>query len=102
MNKIYGILGIAAKAGKIISGFDSINDAAKKKQVNLIIVSEDASEKTIKEMRFTCDKYEIPLVVFGTIDENSHAIGKKNRATIGICDLGLANRFLELVKEISE
>jgi len=98
LNKIYGILGIAAKAGKIISGFDSINDAAKRKQVSLIIVSKDASEKTEKEMRFTCCKYGIPIVIFGTIEENSHAIGKKNRATIGICDIGLANKFLELVE----
>ena len=48
-------------------------------------------------MRFICDKYKIPLVVFGNIEENSHAIGKKNRALIGICDEGLAKKFLELI-----
>ena len=50
-------------------------------------------------MKFICDKYEIPLVVFGNIEGNSHAIGKKNRAIIGICDLGLAKKFLELIDE---
>ena len=99
MDKIYGILGIAAKAGRVISGFDSIEESAKKKQVNLIIVAKDTSEKTQKEIRFICDKYEIPLIIFGSIEENSHAIGKKNRAIIGICDAGLASRFLELINE---
>lgn len=99
MDKIYGILGIATKAGKIISGFDSIQDGIKRKQVNLIIVAEDASEKTKKEMRFICNKYGITLVVFGNIYNNSHAIGKRNRAIIGICDLGISKKFLELIGE---
>ena len=50
-------------------------------------------------MKFVCDKYKIPLVVFGNIETNSHAIGKKNRAIIGICDEGLANKFLELINK---
>ena len=101
MDKIYGILGIAAKAGKIVSGFDAIQEAVKKKQINLIIVATNTSEKTQKEMKFICNKYGIRLIVFGTIEENSHAIGKKNRAIIGIADLGLANKFLDLL-EINE
>ena len=80
-------------------GFDAIQDAIKKKQVNLIIVAKDTSEKTVKEMRFACSKFGIPLVVFGNIEGNSHAIGKKNRAIIGICDLGLAKRFQELLED---
>lgn len=100
MDKIYGILGIANKAGKVISGFDSIQENIKKNKVNLIIIAKDTSEKTQKEMRFTCTKYKIPFVVFGNIEGNSHAIGKQNRAVIGICDEGLAKRFLELINEI--
>ena len=49
-------------------------------------------------MKFICDKYGIPLVVFGSIEANSHSIGKRNRAIIGICDEGFAKKFLELTK----
>lgn len=97
MDKIYGILGIAAKAGKIISGFDSIQENIKNRQVKLIIIAKETSEKTQKEVKFTCEKYGIQTVIFGNIEGNSHAIGKKNRALIGICDEGLANKFLELL-----
>ena len=48
MDKIYGILGLAAKAGKIISGFDSIEESIKRKQVNLVIIAKETSEKTRK------------------------------------------------------
>lgn len=99
MDKVYGILGIAAKAGKVISGFDSIQEGISKKQVNLVIVAQDASEKTKKEIQFIGNKYEVPCVIFGNIQENSHAIGKNNRAIIGICDSGLANKFLELISD---
>ena len=56
-----------------------------------------SQKKLGKEVRFACNKYQIPIVVFGSIEENSHAIGKKNRAIIGICDDGLSKRFLELI-----
>ena len=87
------------KLEKLFHGFDSIEESVKKKQVNLIIVANDTSEKTKKEMRFICDEYGIPLIVFGTIEGNSHSIGKINRALIGICDEGLAKRFLELIND---
>lgn len=95
MNKCYGMLGIAAKAGKILSGTDSVLDGVKRKQVKLIIVAEDCSEKTKKEMRFISEKFHIPLIIFGNIDDNSHAIGKKNRAIIAITDVGIANKVQE-------
>ncbi len=68
-----------------------------KKQVNLVIVAKDASEKTIKEITFVCKKYDVPLIIFGNIEENSHAIGKKNRAIIGVKDFGISNKIQELV-----
>ena len=79
-------------------GFDSIEESIKNKNVDLIIIAKDTSDKTKKEMKFICDKYKIPFVVFGNIEGNSHAIGKKNRALIGICDKGLAKKFLDLIK----
>ena len=88
------------KLVKLYLGFDSIEQSVEKKLVNLIVVASDTSEKTKKEMKFICDKFKIPFVVFGTIEGNSHFIGKQNRALIGICDEGLAKRFLELINEI--
>jgi len=96
LDKCYGMLGIAAKAGKIMSGYDSVLDGIRRKQIKLVIVAHDASEKTIKEITFVCEKFNIPLLVLGTIEENSHAIGKKNRAIIGIADLGFAKQIQKI------
>jgi ribosomal protein L7Ae-like RNA K-turn-binding protein len=80
------MLGLCAKAGKLVSGMDATLDNVKRDKVKLILVAPEASEKTKKEMRFISDKFNIPLIIFGNIEDNSHAIGKKNRAIIAICD----------------
>ena len=97
MNKCYGMLGISAKAGKLLSGADSVLDGVKRNRVKLIIVATDGSDKTKKEMKFISEKHNIPLIIFGTIEENSHAIGKKNRAIIAITDTGLANSIRKII-----
>lgn len=80
-------------------GFDSVLENIKTKKVKLVIVANDTSEKTKKEINFTCNKYLVPLINFGNIETNSYAIGKRNKAIIGICDSGIANRFLNLINE---
>ena len=93
-------LGLLLKLEKLFLGFEAIEDGIKRKIVSLIIIANDTSEKTKKEVKFICDKYGIKFVIFGTIEGNSHSIGKSNRAIIGICDSGFAKRFMELAKEI--
>lgn len=90
VNKVYGLLGICSKAGKLISGTDIILENLAKKKVSLVIVAEDASEKTIKNIKYYCEKENVQLLIYGNIEENSKAIGKHNRAIIGILDKNLA------------
>lgn len=97
VSKVHGLLGITAKAGKVISGTDIVLEGISKKQVYLVIVAKDASEKTIKNIQFTCKKENIEIVVFGDIFNNSKAIGKQNRAILGIKDKNLAEAIKKLI-----
>ncbi len=90
INKVYGLLGICSKAGKLISGTDIVLEHLAKRKVSLVIVAEDASEKTIKNIKYYCEKENVELLIYGNIDENSKAIGKHNKAIIGILDKNLA------------
>ena len=47
INKVYGLLGISSKAGKVISGTEVVLEAVKRHKVKLVIVAEDAAERTI-------------------------------------------------------
>ena len=89
-NKVYGLLGLTAKAGKIVSGTDSCLEMITKKKVKLIIVAEDSSERTICYFRKKCEQYKINFYVFGKKDELSKAIGKINKTVLGIKDKNFA------------
>lgn len=52
-NKLLGLLGICAKAGKIVSGADACLEEIKTNSVKLLIIAEDASDKTKKIIFFT-------------------------------------------------
>ena len=95
INKFNGLLGISAKAGKVISGTDAVIDKISK--IFLIIVAKDASEKTIKNFEFYSKKYNIDLIIYGDIFNNSKSIGKKNRAIIGITDKNLADNIKKVI-----
>ena len=96
-HKVYGLFGISAKAGKLLSGTDMVLEGITKRKVLLVIVAEDASEKTKKNISFFCERENIEMLVFGDIFNNSKAIGKQNRAVIGVKDEKLAKAIKERI-----
>ena len=58
--KVFGLLGLAAKAGKIQSGEFSTEKSVKSGRAYLVIVSEEASENTKKMFRNMCTYYRVP------------------------------------------
>lgn len=78
------------KAGKICFGADSVEENIIKQKVKLLIISEDSSERTKNKFIKLCEKYNIPVIIDGDIDTLSKAIGKNNKAIIGIKDINFA------------
>ena len=97
MNKIYGLIGLARRAGKINFGTESSIDLIKNRKAKLVIVAEDAAERTKKNIRIECEKEKIEFRIFGTIEELSSAIGQDNKAVFAIKDENFAK---ELIKKI--
>lgn len=84
------MIGLAMKAGKVVSGEFSTEKAVKTKAAFLVIVSEAASENTKKKFRNMCTYYEVPLYFFGEKEVLGHAIGKEFRASLAVLDEGFA------------
>lgn len=95
-SKILGLIGIATKAGKVTSGSEAVKDLIEKNKVKLVIIANDASNKTTDNFKFICNKKQIPIAIFGTIELLSKAIGKPNKAIISITD----NNFSEEIYKI--
>ena len=97
-DKFLNLLGLAMKAGKLVSGDETTLNAIRKQQVRLVIIATDASDATIKKFKDKCDYYETPIMVTCTKAELSYAIGK-SRAIIGVNDNGFSRKMRELMTE---
>lgn len=89
-NKVYAMIGLATKAGKIASGEFSTEQAVKAGKGRLVIVSQAASDNTKKKFQNMCTYYEVPLYFFGEKETLGHAMGKEFRASLAVLDEGFA------------
>ena len=58
--KVYSMLGLAMKAGRVVSGEFATDKSVKSGNAWLVIVSEDASDNTKKMFSNMCEFYEVP------------------------------------------
>ena len=89
-------MGLAARARKVCFGADSVELQVKKKKVYLMIVAKDASDRTKDKFRYISYEYDIPIIIEGEIEILSKAIGKSNKAIIGIEDSHLASEIQKI------
>ncbi|MCD7779023.1 MAG: ribosomal L7Ae/L30e/S12e/Gadd45 family protein [Clostridiales bacterium] len=89
------MLSLSMKAGKLVTGEQSVEIAVKKGSVYLMIVPADASENTKNKFINKGKYYNIPVLIFGSREELSHAVGKFNRTVFAVTDEGLARRIYE-------
>lgn len=99
-NKIYGLIGLAARGRNVASGEFSVESAVKDGSAMLVIVAEDASDNTKKLFRNKCSFYEVPIHIYGTKEELGHSIGKEMRSSIAVMDEGLARTIDKHLEEL--
>lgn len=98
-NKIYSLLGLATKAGKIVSGEFATDKSVKEGKASLVLVPMDASDNTKKKFSNMCEFYEIPKYFFGTKDLLGHAIGRGMRSSLAITDEGFAKSIIKHLEQ---
>ena len=94
-DSVISLIGIAKRAGKVVSGEFSTEKAIKEKKAKLVIVALDASDNTKKLFTNKTKFYDIPLFFYGDKDSLGHGIGCEIRTSIGILDEGLANAIIK-------
>ena len=100
-DKILGYLGLATRAGKVVSGEFSVEKSVRQHRAKLVIVSEEASENSRKNFRNLCTYYKIPLYFFGSKEELGAACGKELRVSVAVEDEGLANAAIRQLEQNS-
>lgn len=97
-NKLLTLLGFASKARKLSFGMDGSLYSVKRGDSFLALTASDISDKSKKEVRFFSYKNNIPFIVIDlTIEELSHAVGKKT-GIISVNDKGFASSILRILE----
>lgn len=60
-------------------------------------MANDASDRTKRNFEFICNKNNTKICFFGTIENLSKAIGKNNKAVIGIKSKDFANQIEKII-----
>ena len=90
MSKTLSYLGLAMRAGKIVTGDEAVLKAVRSSEARLVVLAGDASDNTQKKFRDKCGTYNIPLVIAFHRDELGASIGKDQRVVLAVTDKGFA------------
>ena len=99
MNKLLSMLGLAARAGCLVSGVQAVEIALKKGEAKVVILDEDVSANTKKKMTDACLHTKTPLITVSACSLGN-AIGKPGRMIASVTNSSFADRICQLKKEI--
>lgn len=99
VNKVYSMIGLAEKAGNIVSGEFSTEKAIKSGKACLVIIASDASENTRKHFSDMCAYRNIPIWIYGNKEELGRAIGKEMRVNLAVTNKGMADSIRKRIEE---
>ena len=112
--KYLNLIGFAAKSGKIAYGEEDVLNGIEKGKMSLTIIAKDMPEKAKNRMEKKLihayenlyfeisglkEKEDIRVIIVGTKEENSSAVGKVNKPVIGIKDRNLAKGIITSILE---
>ncbi len=96
-NKALRLLGLAARAGKVAFGTESVIETIENKKAKIVLVAEDAADRTKRNIKRISEENHVSIRIYGTIETLSKWVGKENKAVICIKDINFANEILKII-----
>lgn len=100
--RVLDLLGLAARAGGVVTGIDSVRRAAREDQVFRVILAEDAAPGQQGKLTPLLEVRRVPFHTLFTRDELGGAVGRGEVSAIGITDSNFARRTGELVAALMD
>lgn len=102
-DRVFGMIGLAARAGKVVSGSDAVIGAIRTGKVELLIIARDISRNTLdKILKNMKDSKEITCYRFSDSEALGDALGKPNRTVAAITDRNFADGISAILENINE
>lgn len=101
MERVYKLIGLAKKAGKVKSGEANVKQSIQEGSAFVVFIASDISENTKKSITNSCKYYEIDYYMLDDMITLGHSIGNDFNAAVAITDEGLANLITERLKNLN-
>lgn len=96
MKKIFGMIGLAKRAGRVSTGSFICLKMIKSGRAKLVILAENASENTKKAIKDSCKFYRVKNIEFSDMASLGHATGGGERAVVSINDDNFAKAISDI------
>jgi ribosomal protein L7Ae-like RNA K-turn-binding protein len=99
VDRLKGMVGLAVKAGRAVSGSVAVEEAVKKRRAKLVLVDGRASENTERQMKAMCANSGVECVMLDGSGVLEELLGRDNRTVLAIIDAGFAAALLEILRK---
>ncbi len=102
--KILNLIGLARRAGHVASGDAAVRGVIQRGGARLVVISEDAAERTREAFGRLARDAGIPLVFYGTRESLGGILGKPIRSVVAITDENFAQGIVKAMErgEVNE
>ena len=95
MNRALNMLGLCARAGKLISGEKACLQLIRSGGAQVVLLDAGAAKNAVKSISDACSHHQVTLLSAPEF-ELGDAIGKPGRMVVAVTDEGFAKRIIEL------
>ena len=93
ISRAIGALSLAKRAGKLLTGFEAVGQAARSGRAKLIVTANDISERTLKKTRDKANGTVLYAAPFGS--REAETVFKKRFVIAALTDENFVKLFLE-------
>jgi len=95
--EVLGLLGLARRAGSVVTGTGAVRDAVRADAAQLVLLAEDGAAGQVDKVANLLRHRTVPWMTWGTQEELGRAVGSAPLSALAIMDDGFARRLrLEL------
>jgi ribosomal protein L7Ae-like RNA K-turn-binding protein len=99
-NHVLSLLGLARRAGNIITGQTLCIEGVKSKKVSLLIIAGDLNETTRYKMSQLCETEGVEYRIFSNKADLSHAVGKENYGLFGVTNKKFSRAIIDKMEAL--
>ena len=91
--EVLGLLGLARRAGSVVTGTGAVRDAVRADAARLVLLAEDGAAGQVGKVANLLRHRTVPRMTWGTQEELGRAVGTAPLSALAIMDDGFARRL---------